>query len=284
LDLSSVSIQDLRPPAWGVRGFSYAEVVQGVFDRHCIACHNEREQPGRVDLTGDLTDFFNVSYDVLCRTGTQGEKNWMSHGSPSGAAYDKVRGMSPYVEWIWTINGAETNILEIAPRRWGSPASKLAQIIRSGHPDQDGKPRVNVGDEERRRVYLWMDLNIPYYGTSSSNHKAELGSRRMMPLDLDATLSEIAARRCAACHQGGVPRKFYTRVLNPEKNSFLLAPLAREAGGTQNCGQPIFTSTADPDYQKILRTFDPIHTLLRQRPRADMREFAAICEEQVRQP
>jgi hypothetical protein len=81
-----------------------------------------------------------------------------------------------------------------------------------------------------------------------------------------------------------VPRKFYTRVLNPEKNSFLLAPLAREAGGTQNCGQPIFTSTADPDYQKILRTFDPIHTLLRQRPRADMREFAAICEEQVRQP
>ena len=25
-----------------------------------------------MDLTGDLTDFFNVSYDVLCRTGTQG--------------------------------------------------------------------------------------------------------------------------------------------------------------------------------------------------------------------
>ena len=80
--------------------------------------------------------------------------------------------MSPYVEWIWTINGAETNILEIAPRRWGSPASKLAEIIRSGHPDKDGKPQVNVPDEDRRRVYLWMDLNIPYYGTSSSNHKA----------------------------------------------------------------------------------------------------------------
>ena len=73
---------------------------------------------------------------------------------------------------------------------------------------------MDVPDEDRRRVYLWMDLNIPYYGTSSSNHPAELGSRRMLPLDLDATLSEVASRRCVQCHQGDIPRKFYTRVMN----------------------------------------------------------------------
>lgn len=270
--------QELRSPAWGVKGFSYPEVVQGVFDRHCVACHNEREQAGKVDLTGDLTDFFNVSYDVLCRTGTQAQDHWIKHGSPSGAEFDKVRGMSPFVEWIWTINGAETNILEIAPRRWGSPASKLTAIIRSGHPDKDGKPQVNVPDDDRRRVYLWMDLNIPYYGTSSSNHKAHLGSRRMMPLDLDSTLSEVASRRCAQCHPGGIPRKFYTRVMNPEKNNFLLAPLAADAGGTQRCGQAVFRSTADPDYQRIVRTFEPIHALLRERPRADMPGFKVMCD------
>jgi hypothetical protein len=270
--------QDLRPPAWGVKGFSYPEVVQGVMDRHCVECHNEREQPSGVDLTGHLTDFFNVSYDVLCRTGTQGEKNWAQHGSPSGSAYDRVRGMSPYVEWIWTINGAEMNILEIAPKRWGSPASKLAEIIRSGHPDKNGKPQVNVPDEDRRRVYLWMDLNIPYYGTSSSNNKEQLGSRHMLPPDLDSTLSEVASRRCAQCHAGGIPRKFYTCVMHPEKNSFLLAPLSRTAGGTEKCGKPVFASPADPDYQKILRTFAPIHALLKERPRADMEAFQVMCD------
>ena len=269
--------QELHQPAWGVKGFSYPEVVQGVFDRHCTECHNEREQPGGVDLTGDMTDFFNVSYDVLGRTGTQGEKEWLQHGSPSGAEFDRVRGMSPWIEWLWTINGSETNILEIAPRRWGSPASKLAEILRSGHPDENGQPRVAVPDDDRRRVYLWMDLNIPYYGTSSSNHPEQLGSRRMLPLDLDATLSEVASRRCVQCHQGELPRKFYTRVMNPEKNSFLLAPLAAAAGGTQKCGLPVFPSTDDPDYQRILQTFAPIHALLKQRPRADMPEFQATC-------
>lgn len=100
----------------------------------------------------------------------------------------------------------------------------------------------------------------------------------MMPLDLDATLSEVASRRCAECHQGGIPRKFYTRVMNPEKNNFLLAPLALDAGGTQKCGKPVFASAEDPDYQKILRTFAPIHALLKARPRADMPGFEAKCD------
>jgi hypothetical protein len=273
-----VSPQELRPPAWGVKGFSYTEVVQGVLDRHCVRCHNEREQPANVDLAADRTDFFNVSYDVLCRTGTQGERNWMLNGSPSGTEYDRVRGRSPYVEWIWTINGAEMNILEIAPRRWGSPASKLAEILRSGHPDKGGKPQIDVPDEERRRVYLWMDLNIPYYGTSSSSHKEQLGSRHMLPAELEPTLSEVASRRCVSCHATGVPRKFYTRVTRPENNSFLLAPLARSAGGTERCGRPVFLSTTDPDYQKILRTFVPVHALLKERPREDMEGYRVTCD------
>jgi hypothetical protein len=265
--------QELIPPDWGVKGFSYHEVVQPVLDRNCVECHNAREQLGEVDLSGDRTDFFNVSYDVLCRTNTLAESNWIRHNTPSGPEFDDMRGMSPYTEWIWTINGAGHNILDITPRRWGSPASKLAEIIRSGHPDKDGKPRVDVADADRRQVYLWLDLNVPYYGTSSSNHKTRLGSRRMLPDQLEPVLQEIATRRCADCHDEGVPRKFYTRMLKPENNSFMLAPLAKEAGGTGLCQEVVFQSKDDPDYQKLLEVFQPIQELLQYRPRADMPDF-----------
>ncbi len=267
------AVQELTPPKWGAVGFRYDQVVQPVLDRHCIECHNEREQPGDVDLTGDKTDFFSVSYDILARKGTQGVHNFLQHGSPVGPDGDAARGESPYTSWIWTINGAGHNVLEIEPRRWGSPASKLAEIIRTGHPDKDGAPRIEVADADRRRVFLWIDLNVPYYGTSSSSYKKRLGSRRMYPYELDSVLKEVASRRCVECHKESVPRKYYTRMLKPENNSFMLAPLAVSAGGTEKCGRAVFKSKADQDYRKIMELFRPLKEMLEQRPRADMLAF-----------
>jgi hypothetical protein len=81
----------------------------------------------------------------------------------------------------------------------------------------------------------------------------------------------VARRRCQECHDGGrIPRSFWTRLVNPELNGFLLAPLARDAGGSGACGRAVFTSPADPDYQAILRTFDPVLAELRTQPRTDM--------------
>ncbi|MFH1918554.1 MAG: hypothetical protein ABIP48_01525 [Planctomycetota bacterium] len=264
--------QELRTPEWGASGFSYPSIVQPVWDKYCIECHNAREALGEVDLSGDRTDFFNVSYEILARKGTLGEHDFARHGAHGG-----LMGASPYTSWISTYNGEEANILKVTPRTWGSPASLLTEIILSGHPDEDGKPRFNMDTASRRRVMTWIDLNVPYYHTSLSNHYQRKGSRRMMPDDLDAVLGDVAARRCASCHAEGIPRKFYTRILPPENNSFLLAPLAKSAGGTEACGRPIFPSTADPDYQAILATFKPIHELLDQRPRMDMTVAPCAC-------
>jgi hypothetical protein len=243
--------QDLLEPDWGVCGFSYAHIVQPVLDDHCVECHNPRQTSGNVDLCGDRTDFFNVSYEVLARQGPPGE--------------------NPYTKWIPTFNGQEANILQVAPKHWGSPASKLAEIILSGHPDEDGVPRVAMDRASQRRVFTWIDLDVPYYGTSESNHYDLPGCRQLLPKDLDHVLQQVAARRCVRCHEDGkgIPRDPYVRITNIGHNRFLMAPLARTAGGTERCGEAVFKSKKDPDYQAILETFAPVARTLKERPRMD---------------
>ena len=247
----------LRPPTWGEGvGFDYAAHVQPVLDAHCVRCHSSPNPPARIDLCGDKTDFFNVSYESLARGRKRsGEAEWYS----------------PYVDWIPTFNGMEANILEITPKAWGSPRSRLADLLLERHPDPDGTPRVQMAQDEIRTLLAWIDLNIPYYGTSETAYPDRPGCRRAYPAELDRTLAEVAQRRCAECHdEGRIPRQVWTRITNPHLNEFLLAPMARGAGGSGACGRPVFASTADPDYQAILATFDPVLAELSVRPRMDM--------------
>ena len=155
--------------------FAIDGVVQPVWDRYCIECHNEREAAGDVDLSGDKTDFFNVSYEILARKGTLGEKDFARHGTHGG-----LMGESPYTSWISTYNGEEANILQVTPKTWGSPVSKLTEIVLSGHPDEDGKGCFEMDQVSRRRVMIWIDLNVPYYHTSVSNQTQRKGCRRLI--------------------------------------------------------------------------------------------------------
>lgn len=267
-------------------GFDYVRVVQPIWDRYCVDCHHPHDAPKGVDLTGGYTEYFNVFYDVL-------------------ASENQGREGSPYVNWIPTYNGHEQNILRIEPKEWGSYRSPLAELIRGGHPDADGQPRFDMDDESRRKVYAWIDLNVPYYASSETSHPDILGCRRISPEELDAVLNEVAERRCVECHskgnverrdwvhrtqnqfqypqengEGTVPRRPWVRITQPELNPFLLAPLAKSAGGTEQCGKAVFAATDDPDYQRILKTFEPIQKSLTGTPRIDMpggKPASAVC-------
>ena len=70
--------------------------------------------------------------------------------------------------------------------------------------------------------------------------------------------------------EGIVPRRPWVCISEPELNPFLLAPLAKSAGGTERCGRAVFADKNDSDYQKILETFVPVLESLRRMPRIDM--------------
>ncbi len=274
-DAYALNPKDLRPPEWGTEGFDYTRIVQPVFDRHCVKCHQPLDPPQGIDLTGDKTDFFNVSYDVLARE-NQGRRG------------------TRYVNWIPTYNGQEWNILEVQPKTWGSPASRLAEIVLGDHLNQDGQPRFVLSQGERRRVLAWIDLNVPYYGTSETAYPERKGCRQIVPERLEEVLADVARRRCAECHQGGnIPRRQWMRITRPELNPFLVAPLAQTgqasvsagagqvsvpAGGSHRCSRPVFATRDDPDYQAILATFEPVQKMLEARPRMDMPGAEASCE------
>lgn len=260
--------QELEKPEWGVHGFSYSRIVQPIWDKHCLECHDADQPDANLELTGDKTDFFNISYENLVRRGTSSE-NWKQGGIRGAFKYSK------YTSWIPTYNGQEKNILEITPGHWGAKASLLATTLNNGHPDPSGKKQTHLSNAELRRVFAWLDLNCPYYGTSDSNHREQPGCRQMIPKSLDTTLAEVAGRRCLTCHKDvkdihPLTQGFYLRIDHPERNPFLRAPLAKKAGGTGACGKDVFATTNDPDYQKLLRLFEPLQQSLSQRPRMDM--------------
>ena len=247
--------QKLVEPDWGSEhGFSFAQVVQPVLNRHCVSCHDHTTN---LDLSGDRTDYFNVAYENLARRGTQAE-----HGADARGGM-KEFGRNPYTSWIPTYNGCESNILEVTPKTWGSPASPLADLVISGHPDENGVKRIDLTDNEQLRIMMWIDLNVPYYGTSQSRQPDLRGCRRILPENLDGVLDEISKRRGF-----GLPRTFFIRLENPQHNPFLAVPLARGD----------FASTEDPDYRRILECFRNVPEALEERIDVDYRKvISAGC-------
>ncbi len=265
--------QELEKPEWGVHGFSYPHIVQPVLNKHCVKCHGSDGPPAGLELTGDKTDFFNVSYENLARRGTSVEDKWMEGWISGEFKYSK------YTSWISSHNGQEGNIRDIAPGRWGAKASLLAKVVDSGHRDKDGRPRIDLSHSEKSRIYAWIDLNCPYYGTSDSNYMELRGCRRQMPENFTGMIKEVASRRCMSCHENSdkddnwvfkLKDNFYVRIDNPKWNNFLMAPLAKKAGGTEKCSQVVFHDTNDADYRKIINAFEELQRKLQQRPRCDM--------------
>jgi len=240
--------QELTEPEWGrEHGFSFTRVVQPVLDKHCINCHDEK---AKLDLNGDRTDYFNVAYENLARRGTQAEHGNDARGGMAGF------GKNPYTSWIPSFNGCESNILQIEPKTWGSPVSRLADVIISGHLNEKGVKRITLSKAEQLKILMWIDLNVPFYGTSQSQQPELRGCRKIYPADLDNTLKEIEKKRGIT-----LPRTFFLRLDNPEKNIFLADPLAKG----------VFKSADDPDYQRILSCFDGVQEALKLRNYVDFR-------------
>ena len=268
----------VRPIAHVPDVFDFPRDVQPILDKHCVSCHDyekhdgadEGPRAGGVILSGDRGPMFSHGYYTLTIT------KQFSDGR----------------------NDAVSNR---APRSIGSSASPVMKKLGGEHYGARLTPReIDV-------VRYWIEVGAPYPGTYAAlgtgmiggyYENNQVGTDEQWPASVAA--SEAISRRCASCHQD-VPRNLSDEATlsfwrpdwkdprlrrnrhilfnlsRPHLSLALLAPLAKEAGGYGRCvsqeGQPIFASTADEDYRKILAMTAAGRARLEEIKRFDMPGF-----------
>ncbi len=150
-----------------------------------------------------------------------------------------------------------------------------------------------MSSDDRRRVYTWIDANVPYYGTYAHSRPSSPGRRDLFTDAKTGQMSSwftkdfagVYSRRCAECH-GKIAgttdwsgRFAWINLTNPPRSPVLTAHLSKEAGGREidkamrGRAPPQFADTTDPDYRTMLKAIEVGKQLMLQTPTADMQGF-----------
>jgi hypothetical protein len=214
---AKTEMQPITPPA-GPRyegGFSFTRTVQPVLDRYCISCHGL----GKTDE--------GVS---LLRSGRNGRSSY-------AALMAKGR-----------VKLVKDSSYPSRPKDFFAHAGTLAKMLLDGHPDTDGKKRVELDRESFQRIVDWMDVNAPLYGDYSHNRiETQRPSR-----DGEKRLREAIARRFGE-ELAAQPYAALVNVANPAESRVLMAPLPVAAGGWGQIAEGAFSGKSDPAWQEMLK-------------------------------
>ena len=252
----------------------YPSVVQPVLDKYCIACHTGEQADGGYDLTGDKTRFFSMSYDNLLGKSRSYRQHDMETGdlTPHAAAQGK-----PLVHFYWLL---WTPTAVHRPFQSGSFASRLPDYLESDHCG------MVIPLEDRQKIYLWIDANVPYYGTYANSRPNAPGLRDRWSDPQSGQYADwfrhdflgVYKAKCAECH-GQIDttidwegRYAWINLSRPEQSAALTAHLPKSLLGRES---PKFTfeSKENPDYQTMLRAIRKGREIMLQTPEADMDGF-----------
>ena len=122
----------ITPGPNGSKPLNYAILVQPIVNKHCVACHGNKNPDGGIDLTSATDGQFTRSYNALAR-------------------------LVSYSEWKGTPRANHEP--QTYPNQFGSRASQLMQLLSKGHQG------VQLNEKEHESLITWMDTNALFYGT-----------------------------------------------------------------------------------------------------------------------
>lgn len=126
----------------------YPTDIQPIFDAKCIKCHGAKEPAGNLKLTGEVTQFYNTSYEELASKELAG---------PIIAEFTSFRQGDR-----GNYNGAY-----LPPRSLGSHASKLmATLTDPANPKNSKNDHTKLLTAMEMMVLSrWVDTNYQFYGS-----------------------------------------------------------------------------------------------------------------------
>ncbi len=137
----------IRPGPDGSYPFGYPRLIQPVLDRHCVRCHDGSAGPDKSPL-------------VL--TGEPARK------SPFSLSYENLK---PYLRW------PSYDAPASRPGEAGADLSPLSDLLAGEKHGQ----YVKLPDADVRAIYLWLDAQIPFYGTYEEEGLAAQKLARTVP-------------------------------------------------------------------------------------------------------
>lgn len=253
--------------------FDYPRDIQPILERHCVSCHNPLKYDGQVDLCGDQTPVFSVSFGEMMR------RSLFTDG--------------------------RNELGNSAPRSIGSGNSRILELVSGSHYG------AQASEREKTILRLWIDSSAPFAGTyaalGSGMHVPKLptdiidrrcgechglkpqlkekhyrfgakGLYRIIATDVSELPKERAGHGKGAGfgYTGlGEARSAHElcNLSRPGLSLFLRAPLAKSAGGLELCGKAVLASTDEADYRALFASIEEAAARRREEKRFDMPAF-----------
>ena len=219
----------------------YPRHIQPIFDRACVECHRPERYDGRVDLTGDKTSMYTMSYWTI-----------RQRELVSDARNQVLSDRPPYSE--------------------GTVASRLMKYLDVSHHG------VKLAKEDVEKIRYWIETSATYPGTYAALgcgtypvHFYVSALQQRCGVCHGHEVKDHYGKHYVYSFAGTPERAF--NISRPEKSYALLAPLARESGGLALCKQTVFKSADDPLYKSLLAAVRDAHRRLEEGKRFDMPGF-----------
>jgi hypothetical protein len=219
--------------------------VQPILDRHCAGCHSGANMQARVDLSGDHTAWYSMSYETMVHRGLFADGRNLPRGNR-------------------------------APREIGSSASRLLKLMDGSH--HGARPTAR----ELAVVRHWIEAGATYSGTYAALGCGMVGVGLPIGPMFERCGScharpEPGANPPRNALYFGPASSVWPGVAcnlsRPELSRMLVAPLSKQAGGLGMCGDSGFATDRDPLYGAILASIRQAGQELARIKRFDMPGF-----------